>query len=239
MIYLLDENPSENAKLLDDRTLSRQIREIAKVLCNVHHFNLREHYRADTIEMNLCPFPGEYYDKTKKIPLGRSYINPDDYIFWARECLANYKELVDMGIYCCEEYDYRFCNNHEDYEYAPSSHKMTKIIAWAYNNIPDLPERGSRKNKEGYLLVLPKDRPMEFPICVPAKYKHYDTDDIDQTTEIILSYRNYYRDKIYKMENKTKSIDCSLCKSTLPHVIKVPYPLPRWTRREQPKFMNQ
>lgn len=247
MIYLLDENPAENAKMLDDKTLSRQIRGIAQYLCNAHYLKavftpLQPNQRLD--------------DLTKDIPLPLKNNNEglsashDSYSKWAYECSVNYNKLVEMGLACFSEYRCRGLINKDEYN---SIYEYENILEWTRDNVPDLPIyygtvnealANPKEHLENYLNENTNEKTTPFPVCVMDKYKVFkigrdDEGWIEYDINIIESYRNYYRTKIYEKEDKTKLINCDLCKDTMPHMIAIPYELPKWTRRERPKFLNE
>lgn len=223
MIYYLHEDSAESAKMLDDKSLDKQIKAIAQVLCNVHwrFVNLNS---AKEVEV-----------ATNKIPIKASnnYFN-DVYSRWASECIANYKMLVDIGLACCEEYDYRHMDLRQKHDYLPGLHKMLKVMVWARDNVPELPW-GCRFLNDGesisFPLVIPKTY---FPKFIPIKYVY----DEDKTEYIKYCYRNYYRAKIEQASNKVysvidDSVTCKCCDNRIGITKK-----PKWTRRKKPEWLN-
>jgi hypothetical protein len=213
MIYLLHENAEENAKMLDDRSLDKQIKAIAQTLCNVHHLywdsiypnQLRNHKSGLSLlgreQVEHC------LEKIDNIPLqSRGLVDPDAFTNWAAECRANYLKLVEMGLACCKERVYRAISKfgHIDTLYQPA-------IEFARDNVLDLQEKLDRVG----LPVIDTDPDYcpttHFPLCVPEQYKQLayklSYPAIIDETSIIESYRNYYRAKI-KKGIKTKCITC-------------------------------
>lgn len=76
---------------------------------------------------------------------------------WARNSLSNYIWLIKLATELSKEYTYRY----------NKIHSCQKVIDWAINNIPNIPDIGLT----------------EFVMAMPDEYK---------TTNIIQSYRNYY-----------------------------------------------
>lgn len=137
MICLLDEDAAECAKALDDKSLDKQIDSIAQTLCHVHYIIGFHALRGNNHSVLLLP---EFYN--------------DEYTNWARECVANYKKLVDIGLACCDEYNLRY-NPGATYLFGTieeqkekvvvmqgltiKKHKHHAVIEWARDNVPDLP----------------------------------------------------------------------------------------------------
>lgn len=145
MIYLLDEDPAECAKMLDDISLSKQIRAVARTLCDVHHYYMIDNCQTfDDVsnrDRNSIPIPKTFYGTVLT-----------GWLDWGYTCRANYLQLVEMGLACCEEWQYRFSNSKitttyklktgeksEKVEY-DFRHKYQSVIEWANDNIPNLPE---------------------------------------------------------------------------------------------------
>jgi hypothetical protein len=206
IIYPL--NPEE----LDDKTLDKQIKNIAQALCNAQ-WMIRPYAEAITIPLALKP--------CKLV-----------FINWAAKCRANYLTLVQMGIDACEEYTYRFSERGYDSKWKDAGwldfsipfykklkhHKLKLAMEWAHTNIPELP-----------LLKTEEDFNMGFPLP-PKKYVRQVGDEAGWFPEIISSYRLYYRSKIYK---KIHGIDCV----NLP-IIDTDPNYPKWTRREMPEYLK-
>jgi hypothetical protein len=130
---------------LDDVTLSRQIKNVAQVLCNVHH---------KIIANDFAFFDKEAILKSNKAPIGIIRYPNSGFNKWAATCRANYLKLVEMGIAACEEYTFRFSKRGEDNKWKDAGwidfsipyyeelkqHKLQAVIEWAASNIPSLPE---------------------------------------------------------------------------------------------------
>lgn len=233
MIYYLDEDSAKNAQMLDDATLSRQIKAIAQCLCNVHHIisalPLSEFAKGNQNDhIPLSPYKfGNKYDK------------------WAYECRANYLKMVEMGMACCREYEWRFTEyewedriidkENDFYEYSEivgtnklKEHKLQHVIEWSGKNVPDL---------DKYLLLTcppqpPKETP--FPVVMPEEYKRIKPMH-PPLIAIESSYQNYYR------VNLTKAIDNKVFRLTKEGKyteLNAKQFFPAWTRREKPKFLE-
>jgi hypothetical protein len=223
MIYLLSEDPQENARMLDDKALDKQIKAVAKVLCNVHWYPVEEgEYKCQGVQNEVT----EKYSVDSEEEFYKC-----KYSQWASECRANYDWLVAMGIALCEEHAYRFWQPNIIHPIV----KYEKVIAWALQNAPDL-ARGAMTT---------------FPICVPAQYIEYLSSTVREgqakPVDIVQSYRNYYRSSI------KKNNQCDGCRSAVPRSKtdwhSVPYPsggmrcqqgkyLPEWTRRPVPGLLE-
>lgn len=170
-IYILDKDPIKCAQYLDDNSLDKMIKKIARALCNVHHI-LNERKELEIDHEKLLSIPLSY---TKY----KSFESNAQWIEWSRKCKANYLKLVELGSFCCAEINYRFTSfsihSQQTFFWI---HKMEKIIEWADNNVPDL------KYDSGYF----GRNKIVFPIGMPKKY----IADID----IIQSYRNFYQSKL-------------------------------------------
>jgi hypothetical protein len=134
-IYILDQDTKLCAQMLDDTALSRAIREIAQVLCNVHwiccDLLLKDYQKTGKYN--------EFYPH--KIPLScKGENNP--WSTWTRECRANYRWMVELGMACCQEYTLRFTKDRDVNAYPALTkfkyHKMQSVIEWARDNVPDL-----------------------------------------------------------------------------------------------------
>jgi hypothetical protein len=241
IIYYLHDNPAINAQMLDDKSLDKQIKAVAQVLCNVHLYTA-----SDDL----------YYGARDNVPLELD-INDKimEYTEWARTCLANYKQLVEMGLACCYEYQNRFnCDafliegadcEHEDNECENlefKCHKLQSVIEWAQSNQPDLPARKTKEYSIGFYRVRDHTpiRSTPFPLVMPEKYKinrvimmGMNPPDFE-TKHIIESYRNYYRAKYEKSLKGSQSVSMS----------GVPYYSEgksnfKWSRREKPEFLEE
>jgi hypothetical protein len=206
------------AQELDDVTLSKQVKAIAIVLCEVHHLI---HSRAE------IPIP------FSKIPY-KQWIR--DYKNWARTCRANYLKLVEMGAECCSEWIYRFIDMYDidcviKHRYG---HKLNHVIEWCELNIPELPVNNnsiadpiwSIDSSDGYITP--------FPIVMPDKYIEYISSTVRQgqpkPVDIEQSYRNYYKSKLPK--------DCIPCNVGGSQESCTCYKSPSWSRRTKPEWLE-
>lgn len=215
-IYILDNDPKKIAESLDNRSLDKMIKAIAQVLCNVHWTQ---------------PIDKMSY----KIPL--MSVNSDKCIWsqWARECVENYKYLVELGLTLDREWENRF-----SFKYATVTkhHKLFKALLWARDNVPGLPEVGDY----GYVgsfsitqipLVIPRRHIKNVEITNPEKCGHIEN--------YVYAYRNYYLDKLKKgIENKlskecTEHDCCIYAKKgyCIKENIK-----PLWARRNKPDWLS-
>jgi hypothetical protein len=229
MIYLLP--PQE----LDDKTLDKQIKTIAQTLCNVHwYYNIADNFdQVDPAFDNAVGsinIPMPYNDYKNEISC------------WARDCLANYKQLVDIGLACCDEWCYR---NSPDAEFEHGGtelhlhridsggfkrHKLEHIIKWARDNVPDLPNNLQTKvaEKDGVSWLYNEQQTTPFPLVMPDEYHIYNMNSVykikdecldlesrkDNNLQVntVESYRNYYQAKLPKDA--------------------------QWTRREKPNWLK-
>ncbi len=113
-IYILDNDPVKCASYLDDKSLDRQIKSIAQVLCNVHHY--QSFFKGN----------GDYANGVPLISSDKQDLQK--WSHWARECPENYGYLCELGTACCNEWQYRFS----------TLHKNEKVIHWAIENSPEI-----------------------------------------------------------------------------------------------------
>jgi hypothetical protein len=173
-ILILDGNPTENAKMLDDVALSKMISACAKALCLAnydHRLYIEGNYSISDLE-KIIPMP---YERKKRYDNGKSTEIPfkwAKFSDWARACLANYRCLLEYTLACCDEYIYRYncpcayTESPEDYDdldhenHNPKgikAHKLQDVIEWCEQNIPALPDlnqcdgckSGAPKNESG------------------------------------------------------------------------------------------
>lgn len=197
MIYLLHNDPAENAKMLADRDLDLQIREIAQTLCNVHHCY------AITEEM-IAGIP------LKRQKTSARSISSFKLVEYARTCRANYLKLVEMACECCNEYVHRFTR---DLFKREKEHELQAVVEWCALNVPFALEKDQVNifdpQYKDWMTVYSKQTP--FPICMPAKYIEYLSSTVregqDKPVDVVQSYRNYYRAKLQK-KFKCKGDDC-------------------------------
>jgi hypothetical protein len=217
MIYIIDSDPTKCAQALDDKSLNVMIRDIAQVLCNVHYI-----YEAYDMLYDVSKVPLKV--KTKTI------LAEDQWSQWARECVANYKYLVELGLALCVEFSRRSDRlaDSKDGDADFDIHPLNKTIRWARDNVPDLPiPIGSMvidTNNVAHTIRTP------FPLVMPKKYilsipynngkevmAHIDNGTTEWDT--VSSYRNYYQAKLTirmaKVDNKIV-----------------------WTNREKPQWIH-
>lgn len=227
MIYILHSDPSECAKLLDDKALGKMISAIAQVLCNVHYMQL--------ISSGL-----ENIEKNKVAPMLWSDYRKCKWSHWASECLANYNALLAYAQACCDEYKYR---NWDDYTRAPrdqKKHKHHDVIRWCELNWPALPRSST------YELFDPECKLGEttpFPLVMPEKYKEIAQnviqEDFTSLGYIESSYRTYYKAKLREMARERiccadkQTEMCCICAPT-GYITQAP----TFTRREIPSWLG-
>lgn len=243
-IYLLDQNPTTCAQMLDDKSLDKQIKAIANLLCFVHSY--KEFIKHDT-KFDL------YH---KDIPLKPLRINLD-WQYWARECKQNYKFLVQLGLACCREWFYRGRDDYWDKEYPynfdskieyenrypslywPKFHYRQSVIEWARDNVPSLPLLAEYQKSPHTRVYTVHETP--FPLVMPRKYatlaifnpdNFYTSDHIDN---IVYTYRNYYKAKLEKMEEKAWCCNDCICVYSSGYDTSL---LPKWTRRKKPDWLD-
>lgn len=219
-------SPEETARALSDNDLKKQIKAIAQALCDAYYIFLSERPRDS--EINLKNY-------ISRIPLGAKHM-ACPYATWASKCLANYEELVKMGLACCEEYEYRFfigklILNKNEIRKSGFYNDYNHIIEFARDNVPEL--RGCREENKS--ACTPDCSPRycfwdnhttPFPLLIPHKYKHLidcpawghyisaGEGEVEYvpggkvTFDLIESYRNYYRYKLNRV------IECKECEGT-------------------------
>jgi hypothetical protein len=231
-IFILG-TPEETAQALDDKTLGEMIAACAQTLCNA--------------QCEITLFDGGYsLDWKNKPPLGGKDIN-NELSQWARECRANYLELVKYAIACCVEYYYRLDSFDSHYSNLPKEvafhNKYKDVIAWCADNVPSLPD-GEKEFLSLMGGAMWREKVTPMPLVMPDKYQklaHYNPDNWNTSEHIdnvIYAYRNYYRAKVWKKLEKCNSIFESPneisggCKENNNEVeIK-------WTRRTKPQWLG-
>lgn len=213
-IFILHEDPTELAKMLDDHSLNEMIKYIAEVLCNVH----REVSNVKVYDKFLDTIPLEFKYKNE---------NYNEWSKWARECKANYLWLARLLDECLNEHEHRFnCTRKEKNNVTKLYDKYFDTMILANNNVPDLPEgqmlcTADFPTRNSINLLTP------FPMTVPKKYMYFNRKKLncnyDEKREIINSYRIFYREKIRKYYKKKPSCFESKIK---------------WTNREMPDWIN-
>jgi hypothetical protein len=220
---------------LDDATLSRQIKNIAQVLCGAHY--------------NLCKI-----DNCNHHHLDFSIHDlqiQNIFTEWASTCRANYLKLVEMGMDCCFEYLFRKTWSINFEEAQKNKHKLQSVIEWAKLNVPDLPKINTKVLIAEKSKVIPRYEIREFcthyPLAIPKKYyisslpgceKHIQRDRC-----VIESYRNYYSARLKKRIkckecagtgiSLTDEFPCNNCNAEGYHQKNL-----NWTRRKKPEWIN-
>ena len=178
---------------LDDATLSKQIKAIAETVCNVH--DIKADLDSEKIGYEI------YRSIVDVIPLPKigSWEKPN-VESWAFECRANYLNLVNMGVEACKEWQERFSCAFELSRGMSTRqlacHKMDDVIRWARGNVPNA---GIKYEEIGHGY---REISTPFPLVMHYKYFQYG-DELGSTKfNVINSYRNYYRAKINKRNNR-------------------------------------
>ena len=103
-IFYLDENPAKAAQAMCDKHVVKMVLETAQILCSLH---------------DQSPYKRTHYNH----PCCK----------WARESLANYSWLCDLGMALAREYTHRFSK----------THKSQWVLEWCIEMTPgDLPDSG-------------------------------------------------------------------------------------------------
>ena len=145
-IFFLDPEPTKIAEYHIDKHCVKMVLEISQLLCTAHH---------------LHPFeelPEKFYKKT--------HHNHSSAI-WARESIANYCYVCEIGLCLLAEYSYRY----------GKVHASDSVIQWCTDNLPDIPAYKPEYSM-GSRLVTSKPA-----LAMPDRYK---------SECPIESYRNYY-----------------------------------------------
>lgn len=233
-IYILHNDASESATLLDDKSLGKMISDIAQVLCNVHYYAHVE-------------------TSVKDIPFEQNYGAYMGWTNFAGKCLANYNTLLAYAKACCFEWLDRFAMKDEIFWMDKYKHKHHDVIEWASENKPGLPKKTASfggYNAIGQYKITEVESviPDPFPLVMSDKYivrvkgdpyKHPQHLDCHveikgemQCCDVIESYRAYYRAKL-KLKQK-KYVGCLglYCKEICNCKVY------KFTRREIPSFLG-
>ncbi len=250
-IYILSNDPAETAQMLDDKSLSKMITTIAEVLCGVHESILTKSYINEPHKWILKDL--------EKIPLCSKDVDEDGYtknpwVIWGSACVANYRYLVELGIACSMEIEYRvtgFCE-----------HMHRRVIEWAKSNVPEIPvfcaSTGDKKVCSSCAHSITSSLHTEIPLVMPKTYHAYcisykTFDDVFFISDFIEpeaippeafinpieSYRAYYQSKLQAgLRRKGNYSNNRAVKKGFeypghPHPI-----IPKWTRRSMPTFLN-
>jgi hypothetical protein len=200
-LWILDENQEEIAKALCDSDLDKQIKNVAQILCDVHHKISREIFKE---EMKILP---EYASDSVNDALGRESNIPLEmtdiehiWVEWASECLANYRWLASLLDHLLWEQTFRL------YE-LPYAGKYHAILKWATNNEPELRLSWNDKGLNNDKDCSP------FPLVMPERYIEYLSSTVREgdkkTVDFYQSYRNYYKAYLAKIAKKIKCEECN------------------------------
>lgn len=241
-IYILDNDPNLTVQALDDKSLDKQIKDIAQVLCNVHHY-----------QFFFLPFPKKMADFCKHPPLKvSSNKHIQIWSHWTRKCKANYLYLVELGLACTVEWALRY-NGYMTPDKCKESNKLAKlntVICWARDNVPDLPITQTCRNCDGnsddyYGEGYPCDQcnvdgkqektQTSLPLTFPKKYIiHLNVLDITDTgDQDIESYRNYYQAKLKQLKDRINKGGLSNYPESLSWTDYY-----KWTNRAVPKWLS-
>lgn len=238
MIYILDQNLAKSAQALDDKSLDKQIKDIAQVLCNVHWT-----FKWESKRFNVIAF---FTEKGKNKTL-------DQWIGWALECKANYLYLVELGLACVFEWEHRHDEKFDNIGWRKQPiNKHLKVLRWARDNVPDLPVKNEKISIPlqltgtggfGYFPRKVSYETTQFPLVIPKKYivakfdpKDFDKNGHDQSLTIQF-YRNYYQDKLKQYFTKLQKQHQNHFNGFDGFNCNCEYPL-KWTNREKPKWLE-
>jgi hypothetical protein len=236
-IYILSNYHKETAIMLDDRSLEKQIKDIAQVLCNVHW-----HSEWKEVKDPRYNIPLSWKEEVIKGSGKRKITSIGQWSLWARECKANYLYLVELGRACIDEHFKRFAVWKQGYAegvevdaYDYKELKEESVIEWARVNVPDLPPISSKESGKKF----PKEMPTSLPLVMPKKYIPSKTDMMRWFPVIINPYRKYYQAKLKQQWKQWLIRDKKLISSTvdLTTVDLLDF-FPEWTKRTQPSWVE-
>jgi hypothetical protein len=231
-IYILDNDPAISAQLLDNTSLKRQIKDIAQVLCEVHHMLINDLRTpggmTDTVAM----------DNHALVPL-KSKLNITglaEWITWASQCIANYKWLQQYLNDSLAEWYYRF-NLRKDLNEDSTKWQFYKkhlyIWSWSRIKMPILPQHPYVKELDSYASA---DTVLPFPLVMPKRYIVALPNKLAGGKPIIqppvICYRNYYAAVI-----KRRIANCRGCQAELRMGIPNYY-CTNWTNRKKPEWLT-
>lgn len=210
-IFILDEQLSKSAQMLDDDTVMKQIKEIAQVLCDVHH----QIYYVNTADICCPSIPLKTTGKCHEYK-GDLIFRNNEWVDWIFKDKAHYIYLLGYSLACIAEYNRRMDIT------SSTTPKIYGAIEWLRDNYPDLP-------------VDDNMRTFVTPLIVPKKY-HWEGEFFKEEN-VIKSYCAYYKAKVKKLESP-KSIfiktpndyDSSGFHKTI-------FPKLRWTKRARPEWL--
>jgi len=228
MIYILDQDLAKSAQALDDKSLDKQIKDIAQVLCNVHEERIAKANKIienakqggnTELQRNMSFYLMEQLIKYDIDPPLKYKTNKKLLLWskWARTCKANYLYLVEYGLVCVFEWEHRHDEKFDNIGWRKQSiNKHLKVLRWARNNVPDLPVKNEKISIPlqltgtggfGYFPRKVSYETTPFPLVIPKKYILFSGFTIDSQQpylekSIIRSYRNYYQAKLEQYFNK-------------------------------------
>ncbi len=229
-IYILSNEHKETARSLDDKSLDKQIKDIAQVLCNVHHMQSKYACQA-------CDRGFEYEECTCMVDHGiplPSRLNKDwkfgEWEHWVHECRANYLWLGELGLELIKEFNIR--------GQVPSLKGLyiMQAIHWARENVPGLPDKDEFFGDQYAIHTYGKIT--SLPLVMPKKYIIGDCYDTKKkeifllSVNNILSYRNYYQAKSQQQIRRSSALDC-MCDTWCKKCKNI-----QWTNRQKPEWIT-
>jgi hypothetical protein len=163
-IFFLDSDIKKSAEYHVDKHVVKMRLELAQLACTTHHLS---------------------GTNPQIIPYKKTHQNHPSAI-WARESLANYNYIVDLGLALCDELRYRFNTPNQ---------KCEETLIWLKNNKPNIPDNGLTKPRLAInwdLLTINKTLQLE------------NESDFDWA---IKNYRAYYKhgkQHLYSWKNRIK-----------------------------------
>ena len=264
MIYILDQDLAKSAQALDDKSLDKQIKDIAQVLCNVHEERIAKANKIienakqggnTELQRNMSFYLMEQLIKYDIDPPLKYKTNKKLLLWskWARTCKANYLYLVEYGLVCVFEWEHRHDEKFDNIGWRKQSiNKHLKVLRWARNNVPDLPVKNEKISIPlqltgtggfGYFPRKVSYETTQFPLVIPKKYivakfdpKDFDKNGHDQSLTIQF-YRNYYQDKLKQYFTKLQKQHQNHFNGFDGFNCNCEYPL-KWTNREKPKWLE-
>lgn len=169
-IFILDKDLKLSAQYLDDKSLDKQIKTIAQVLCNVHWY--RAAWEREGIVIPLQPD-----------------IRHEGWTHWGEARKGSYLWLAFYLTINLVEYEHRFisCNDVGLEGCSNYKKKYATLAKWAINNLPNLPEQ--RRKIDNLPLIMPK----KYITDCDVLHECYCDCPL-----LVDSYRKYYKAKLSK-----------------------------------------